>query len=347
MNEAVRDGQKEKVVICGAGAIGTALGGYLARAGHTPVLVGRPDHVEAIRARGVTVDSEEGPVRARVAAVTDPSELAWTPRDLIFLTCKTQDTRTFIRRLASAPRECPVVCLQNGVRNEEWASESFSHVYGGVVNFSARLKGPGVVERTRSNELAIGRFPQGVDDGAERVAAILRDARFQVFLDPEIMGWKWGKLLINLSNAFMALTDTWVEFAYADPAHREFMEDLMTEGLAVLEAAGIHPRMGLEGDMASFIQGLSRDGEGHPALKGDSDSKRTYPSTWQDLTRGRTETEVPFFNGEIVAMGKAAGIPTPYNATLLERIAARMAEGGGAGGWTVAGLTEEVRRRRS
>jgi len=345
MNEAGRDGQTEKVVICGAGAIGTALGGYLARAGHTPVLVGRPDHVEAIRARGLVVESAEGPVRARVAAVTDASELALAPGDLLFLTCKTQDTRGFIRQLAGAPRECPVICLQNGVRNEEWAAESFSQVYGGVVNFSARLKGPGVVERTRSNELAIGRFPQGVDDGAERVATVLRDAGFQVFLDPEVMAWKWGKLLINLSNAFMALTDTWVEFAYADPAHREFMEDLMTEGLGVLEAAGIHPRMGPDGDMASFIQGLSQGGEGHPALKGDANSKRTYPSTWQDLTRGRTETEVPFFNGEIVAMGEAVGIPTPYNAILLERMAARLAEGGGPGGWTVAGLTEEVRRR--
>ena len=347
MNERGRDQEVERVVICGAGAIGTALGGYVARAGHAPVLVGRPDHVEAIRARGLMVESAEGPVRARVEAVTDASELAWTPRDLIFLTCKTQDTRGFIRQLAGAPRECAVVCLQNGVRNEEWAAGSFPQVYGGVVNFSARLKGPGVVERTRSNELAIGRFPRGVDDGAERVATILRDAGFQVYLDPEVMAWKWGKLLINLSNAFMALTNTWVEFAYADPSHREFMEDLMTEGLAVLEAAGIHPRMGPDGDMASFIQGLSRGGEGHPALKGDSDSKRTYPSTWQDLTRGRTETEVPFFNGEIVAMGKAFGIPTPFNAILLERMAARMAEGAGPGGCTVAGLTEEVRRRGS
>ncbi len=347
MNQRGRGEQKEKVVICGAGAIGTALGGYLARAGHAPVLVGRPDHVEAMGTQGLTVESAEGPVRARVAAVTDASELVWASRDLIFLTCKTQDTRGFIRQLAGAPRECPVVCLQNGVRNEEWAAESFTQVYGGVVNFSARLKGPGVVERTRSNELAIGRFPRGVDDGAERVATILRDAGFQVYLDPEVMAWKWGKLLINLSNAFMALTNTWVEFAYADPSHREFMEDLMTEGLAVLEAAGIHPRMGPDGDMASFIRGLSRDGAGHPALKGDSDSKRTYPSTWQDLTRGRTETEVPFFNGEIVAMGRAAGIPTPYNAILLERMAARMAEGGGPGGWTVEGLTEEVRQRRS
>ncbi len=347
MNERGRDEQEETVIICGAGAIGTALGGYLARAGHTPILVGRRDHVDAIRARGLMVESAEGPVRAEVAAVTDASELGLTPRDLIFLTCKTQDTQGFIRQLAGAPRECPVVCLQNGVRNEEWAAESFTRVYGGVVNFSARLKGPGMVERTRSNELAIGRFPRGVDHGAERVATILRDAGFQVFLDPEVMAWKWGKLLINLSNAFMALTDTWVEFAYADPAHRAFMEDLMTEGLAVLKAAGIHPRMGPDGDMATFIQGLSRGGEGHPALKGDPDSKRTYPSTWQDLTRGRTETEVPFFNGEIVAMGREVGIPTPYNAVLLERMAERMTEGGGPGGWTVAGLTQEVRRRRS
>jgi 2-dehydropantoate 2-reductase len=205
------------VVIGGAGAIGMALGAFLARSGVRVVLITRPAHVTAIRERGLRVTGAGGDVREAVEAVSHPRELAWAGGDVLFLTCKTQDTRVFIRRLAGAPRECPVVCLQNGVRNEEWAAEAFSQVYGGVVNFSARLKGPGVVERTRSNELAIGRFPRGVDDGADRVATILRDAGFQVFLDPEVMAWKWGKLLINLSNAFMALTDVWVEFAYRPP----------------------------------------------------------------------------------------------------------------------------------
>jgi 2-dehydropantoate 2-reductase len=331
-----------RVVIGGAGAIGMALGAFLARSGVRVVLITRPAHVTAIRERGLRVTGAGGDVREAVEAVSHPRELAWAGGDVLFLTCKTQQTPALLSALAGIPPETPVFCLQNAVRNESWAAEAFPRVYGGVVNFSARVAGPGEVVRTRSDEVALGRVPRGVDAVVEEVAALLRTAGFRVWVDPDVMAWKWGKLLLNLSNAWMALTDVWVERAYRDPLHRVAMEAIMREGLGVLRARGIQPRMGTEGDMETFLQGLAQAGKGHPALKGEGDGARTYPSTWQDLRAGRRETEVPYFNGEIVELGRELGVPTPWNATLLRLVDEAVSRGQGPGGWSPEAIRREV-----
>ena len=41
-----------KIAVMGAGAVGCYFGAMLARAGHEVVLIGRPTHVDAIRAKG-------------------------------------------------------------------------------------------------------------------------------------------------------------------------------------------------------------------------------------------------------------------------------------------------------
>jgi hypothetical protein len=48
----VHSGAMREIII-GAGAIGSAIGGLLTEAGHRPVLVGRGDHLEAMRRDGL------------------------------------------------------------------------------------------------------------------------------------------------------------------------------------------------------------------------------------------------------------------------------------------------------
>jgi 2-dehydropantoate 2-reductase len=41
---------------------------------------------------------------------------------------------------------------------------------------------------------------------------------------------------------------------------------------------------------------------------------------WQDLHHGGGQVEADWFNGEIVRLGPAHGVPTPYSGLLLELI---------------------------
>jgi ketopantoate reductase len=65
---------------------------------------------------------------------------------------------------------------------------------------------------------------------------------------------------------------------------------------------------------------------------------RTYASMYQDLYLGRPSNEAAYLNGEIVALGRKLGIPTPFNSTLLEMINQMFAEGLKPGIYTPAKL---------
>ena len=62
------------------------------------------------------------------------------------------------------------------------------------------------------------------------------------------------------------------------------------------------------------------------------------PSTWQDLHLKRGRTEIEYFNGEIVRLGREHGVATPMN-SLMVRVVDRMArEKMAPGAYTVAEL---------
>ncbi len=295
------------------------MGAYLALKDYPVVLVARRAHAEAIQAKGLTLKTAGGELRPALQAVTDVSALEWTDQDIIFMTSKSQDTRTLLDGVSDAPKQTPVFCFQNGVRNEEWAAESFERVYGGLVVFSVNYLEPGVIEHTRNDVIAIGKFPEGLDEVTTRVGTALSEAGFRITLDESVMPPKWGKLLLNLNNAVYALVDTWLQRAYTEPESRRFLAETMREGLAVTRALGIRSRMGPgEPDVPEFIERLESGSFGSPEAAGLAPSRRTYPSTWQDVVLGRTGTEVEHFNGEIVKLGEQAGVRTPYNSTLLE-----------------------------
>ena len=107
------------------------------------------------------------------------------------------------------------------------------------------------------------------------------------------------------------------------PEVRSFLADLFEEGTTVLEAAGIkYEPITDRLSPRETIDRLRQTQTTRP-LPEDPDFNY-YPSTWQDLQLQRGETEVTSFNGEIVALGKTTGVPTPINA-LLQRLVEEMA----------------------
>ena len=322
------------------------MGGYLALKDYQVVLVARPAHAEAIQEKGLMLKTAGGELRPDLQAVTDVTDLEWTDQDVIFMTSKSQDTRALLDGVSDAPKQTPVFCFQNGVRNEEWAAQSFERVYGGLVVFSVNYLEPGAIEHTRNDVIAIGKFPEGLDEITTRVGEALSKAGFRVTLDEAVMPPKWGKLLLNLNNAVYALVDTWLQLAYTEPESRRFLAETMREGLAVIRALRIESRMGPgEPDVPEFIEQLESGGFGSSKAAALAPSRRTYPSTWQDVVLGRTETEVEHFNGEIVRLGERSGIPTPYNSTLLEMMRELLERGLQPGAFSLRDVQQRVQEK--
>ncbi|HLF84993.1 MAG TPA: ketopantoate reductase family protein [Blastocatellia bacterium] len=320
-----------RYVIFGAGAIGSAIAGLLARAGSRVVCVARPAYAEALR-KGIVIKENGEELTVSVDAVSAARELSPESGDVAFITTKSQATEAAVSELIERYDETlPVVCLQNGVRNEEIAGRRFRKVYAGLVFLSAVQLEPSVIALPQGRSVAIGGYPVGLDEMARDLCAELTGAGFEAMASAYVMSMKWGKLVANLNNATTTITGYWLEQAMSDPEMRRLMLAVREEGLRVLNAAGIAVEPPADEPSPIRIREMTdklREPPKHPYDPARlTRGPHTYSSMWQDLHLGRKNHEADFLNGDIVALGEKLGIPTPYNSTLLE-IVNRMFEEG-------------------
>ena len=320
-----------RFVVLGAGAIGAAVGGRLFQAGFDVTLIARGEHGEALVSGGLVLESPGETVTLPVPAVVDPAEVSWDGdvdgEAVVLLAVKGQQTDHALAQLAVAPSSTPVVCMQNGVENERRVLRHFAQTYGMCVMCPATQLRPGVVQihsAPVSGLLDLGRFPSGIGEHGQAIADAIATTPFESVARPDIMRWKYRKLLMNLANAVEALSGPAGRFG---PLAREAQR----EGKEVLEAAGI--------DVASAEEDRERRGD---ALQMSPTSSGEWQggSSWQSLARGAGSIEAEFLNGEIVLLGGLHGVPTPVNA-LLQRLAVRAAaEGTPPGAWPIEELSE-------
>ncbi|NEA97902.1 2-dehydropantoate 2-reductase N-terminal domain-containing protein [Streptomyces sp. SID13726] len=307
-----------RYIIIGAGAVGGAVGGRLAGAGHEVVLVARGAHHAALRDEGLRLRVPDGEFTYRLPVVDGPAGLgALRTDDVLVLAVKTQDTEAALETWGPAPVEdggtaaqrLPLLCAQNGVEGQRLALRRFRHVYGVCVWLPATFLEPGVVAAAGSpltGILHLGRHPHGTDEILHRIAADLEKSRFEAPVTADVGRWQYAKLLSNLANAVEAVTGP-VE----SEAALAFVDRVRAEGAAVLDAAGIgyasvEEQRAVRGDKVTLLP-----------LSG---TPRGGGSSWQSLTRGTGTIEADYLNGEITLLGRVHGVPTPLN-ELLQRLA--------------------------
>jgi 2-dehydropantoate 2-reductase len=320
-----------RFVVVGAGAIGGAVGGRLFERGYDVTLVARGDHGRALRS-GLVLEAPDGTATLPIPVVEDPAHVQWhSDADgdpVVLLAVKGQHTDHALTQLtASAPSAASVVCMQNGVENERRVLRHFLNTYGICVMCPATQLRPGVVQvhsAPVSGMLDLGAFPSGLGRHGQAIADAIATSTFQSVARPDIMRWKYRKLLMNLANAVEALAGPEGRFGpLAKEAQREGKEALAAAGIDVVTAEEDRERRGDLLQMAATPSGEWRGG-----------------SSWQSLARGTGSIEAEFLNGEIVLLGGLHGVPTPVNA-LLQRLAMQAAaEGAGAGSFSIAELSE-------
>lgn len=336
-----------RYIIIGAGAVGGTIGGRLAEAGHEVVLVARGAHFEALREHGLRLTTADGTRTHRLPVVDRPDAVELRPDDVLILAVKTQDSTAAIEDWAAQPvaggsaagsaagstagELLPLVCAQNGVENERLALRRFRHVYGMCVFLPASYLEPGSVSASGApltGILHLGRYPSGTDETALRISADLDKSKLLAPVVPDVMRWKYAKLISNTANAIEAATGLISDEAAVGLARRAW-----AESRAVLAAAGIE--VVSEAEETDF-----RDDkiQFEPLAGGE----RAPGSSWQSLNRGTGTIEADYLNGEIVLLGRIHGVPTPVNDT-LQRVANSFArEGRRAGSMSVAELTALV-----
>jgi 2-dehydropantoate 2-reductase len=304
-----------RFVVYGAGAIGGVVGARLFQSGHEVVLIARGAHYEAIRDEGLRIQSPDHDATLAIPVVDHPSELDLTAGDVIVLAMKSQDTLDACEALAAyAPAEIAVACFQNGVENERVVLRHFAGTYAVCVMSPTAHTEPGVVlaqSAPVTGLFDIGKYPNGLDDRAQQIAAALNASTFHSIARPDVMRWKYTKLLMNLANSIEATVAP-------DPVVGDLVKLVRAEGEACLRAAGI--------DFASREEDKERRGE-RMNVRPVNGELRGGGSSWQSLARGTGTIETDYLNGEIVWLGRMHGVPTPAN-ELMQRTANRLAAEG-------------------
>jgi len=116
----------ERILVAGAGALGSVLGGLLAATGRDVTLLGRRAHLDAARAGGLVIDGLFGTHRI-VRGLTYASEVAELDQAYaaIFVTVKAYDTATMVAAVASRlAGDGFLVSFQNGLGNVEAAERA-------------------------------------------------------------------------------------------------------------------------------------------------------------------------------------------------------------------------------
>ena len=309
-----------RVAVIGAGAIGSVVGGLLARAHEDVTLIGRRPHVDAVNRNGLRIDGALGTLQVRVSAA---EALDFRP-DLALLTVKTQGVAATARAVAPYVVGVPVVTMQNGVRSDELVADELGTegILSCVVMFGATYLEPGSVTYAPPGTLVLGAPFGAIDERTRTVAAILNKA-VPTRLTANIAGAHWTKLIVNENNALPAVTGLSIQDVNRRPALRRLSVLMMQEAVATIAAAGIR-LVSLPGLSAPVLRAMLR--LPLPAasrllglLSRSLGKTPALGSTLQSVRRGE-RTEIDYLNGEVVALGKRTGTPTPYNAAVVELV---------------------------
>ena len=310
-----------RIAILGAGAVGSALGASLSRAGEQVTIIGRPAHLDAIRREGLKVDGRAGSSTARLATA---ESLEFRP-DYAFLTVKSQDVLTALRANLDHLQDVPLVTFQNGVRSDDMAATLLPkpHITSAVVSISATYLTHGAVTVIYPGSLVIGHpFPES-STPLEPLRSLL-DHAAHTTISHNIRGVHWLKLLFNLNNAFPALLNMSLHQTYRHPPIRSLSARVIREGLRAVDAAGIRLESLPEVTVTLFrmLGILPPPLAGMLILLRARRIQSEWPllgSTLQSLRRGRP-TEIDYLNGEIVRLAEQVHTAAPLNSRLVELV---------------------------
>ncbi|HEY0520728.1 MAG TPA: 2-dehydropantoate 2-reductase N-terminal domain-containing protein, partial [Ilumatobacteraceae bacterium] len=190
-----------RVIIYGAGAVGSVIGGRLRQGGTDVVLVARAAHANAIAEHGLTLRGARGSDTIAIDAVTSIADVVPTNDDIVIVTAKTHDTPQIHAELFDWNPSVPIVCGTNGVEHERMALRRFANVYAMVIQLPAQFERPGEVTALcapTNAVLDVGCYPSGIDTTAKDLAALVDGSpRLTSEADDDVMTKKYAKLLVN------------------------------------------------------------------------------------------------------------------------------------------------------
>lgn len=293
-----------RIVIVGAGALGSLFGALLHEAGQRVTLIERnPQTIRAIRRNGLILETADGERRVDVDI---RSARRTTDRcDILLIFVKSYDTEGAVACVEHVRTpETWVGSFQNGIGNVEQIERIVdpARIFAGSLAYSSEQIGINRIRYTGgAGALRISPVIPNAP-GFGDVAAVFEGTGFPVEIPADYRSQLWNKLVMNASaNALSAVTGFTAGELVRDNACREIMDRTAREVAGVAKGHGISIDSP-EDPVAPLFRAL----EGIGANK---------PTMLQDVERGR-QTEIDALNGAVVRAGESVGVDASFNRML-------------------------------
>lgn len=313
-----------RIAVLGSGANGASIGADLTAAGHDVTLVEQwPEHVQAMRARGVRIELPDETVTVPVRACHLCDVATFTePFDVVLVLMKAYDTRWACQLIE--PHVAPgglVVGVQNGMTADVVADVvGPARALGCVIEVSSQLFQPGVVQRhspPSRSWFAVGSLSEATAGREGEVADLLRHSGAVEVVD-DIRAAKWMKLV---SNCTTLVTTAILGLPMLAALHRPGMRELMVAaGQEALDTGAElgHPALPIFGLEPEHVRDRERVVETLlDTLYAGFVLEHTTTTILHDWTKGR-HSEVDDINGLVVAQQERLGGAAPVNAAVVE-----------------------------
>ena len=300
-----------RVVVLGAGALGSVYGAWLAETGAEVMLVARRPYAEAIRRDGLEVRSyDAGAKTYRLDATDDPA--AAGDADLVVVAAKSFDVAGLLE--AYTGRVQMAFSVQNGVDQALPLLERFGPAAVEAVSMvGGTLVGPGVAAYTFTGATYVGDVAGSAPGTAAQVAACLPD---RISERADITSVLWTKAsLAAAAMGVVALTRSIYHRMFITPELREVFLDLLCEVALVARSEGV-PLIDLPGPMRvrtfttlprPHALDVLRDFGEHLVATGQTEVK---VSALQSIERGRP-LEVDAVFAPLVRRAAERGLDVP------------------------------------
>jgi 2-dehydropantoate 2-reductase len=300
-----------KIAVVGAGAMGSVYAALLGDAGNEVWAIDTwADHVEAIRARGLTLEGATGrrTVRVNAAATADGIGVC----DLVVIATKARDVVAAAD--AARPlvgRETVVLPIQNGLGSADRVAAVLGEervAIGVVGGFGASLVGPGHAHHTGWELVRLGERHGPATPRIERVARVWQDAGFRVRTYDDVDQLVWEKLVCNVCfSGTCAILERTIGEVLDDPFAWEVASGCVTEADAVARARGI--ALGFD-DPVAYARAFGEK------------IRDARPSMLLDLMAGRP-CEIDVINGAIPSAAREVGLTAPVNEVVAALVRAK------------------------
>jgi 2-dehydropantoate 2-reductase len=297
-----------RITIYGTGGVGGFFGGRLARAGEDVTFIARGEHLRAIKADGLRVDSTAGDFVVHPAKATDDvGEVGET--ELVIIGVKAWQVPEAAR--AIKPLVGPgttVLPLQNGVDAvpqlvDELGGES---VIGGLCRIVSYVVGPGHIRHAGfTPSIIIGELDNRRTERITRNEEVFKCAGLEITVARDIQVALWTKFLFIASfSGVGAMADAPAGVIRSDPKWRTQILKAMEEIYALAHARGINLPPDSVANVMSAVDGLPEDAT----------------SSMQRDIAARKPSELESQNGAVVRMAHESGVEVPTHTLIYETL---------------------------